>query len=361
MVCRRIYFCALYAGFVWLSVLHGEGAICQSLPSQLSSRLDLPPVTEAELAVFRDSLRSGSSFSPLNPEVYEEADQSAVGMWAGSRAKVEWGITSVVLRFAPKVVVSSEFKEGAKDSSIALLPSFDVQISLNGRSFELRHGAGDQRSGGGFALSLDRPGRARPHFVGGEQGSGLYAAIPAVADHERGWGALVCPRSVSQVRRDRTTAPVLLPSLYELSEAKVLASVRADARFSTGGTEGRSRVSVAVTGGLPTPNPDFDQAASALPQVDLFYNAQSKMPFFSLAGLLGRQEAVRMMVEMQNAAGYVRRQYFLQAIAIHRLDEPVTGAVLVDNRDVESDEGECYAVIVRRNRWSVYGREKPLF
>ena len=68
-----------------------------------------------------------------------------------------------------------------------------------------------------------------------------------------------------------------------------------------------------------------------------------------------------MVVEMQNAAGYVRRQYFLQVVAIQRVAESGLARVLVDNRQVVSDEGECYAVIVRRNRWLHYGREKPLF
>jgi hypothetical protein len=68
-----------------------------------------------------------------------------------------------------------------------------------------------------------------------------------------------------------------------------------------------------------------------------------------------------MLVEMQNAAGYVRRQYFLQAILIQRIHEAALAQVSVEGRNVESDEGECYVVIVRRHRWSTYGREKPLF
>lgn len=361
MICRRISLCVFCAAAVWLCVLYSELANSQVQPISTTAQFSLPVITEAELSVFRDSMRSGIAFTPFNPEIRAEADPALVGMWAGSRTTVDWNMDSVVLRFAPRDDTSAESQKAIGRTAEGLRESFDVQISFKGRRFELRHSAADPRSGGGFSMSVDQPGIGQGRFVDGDKGSGLYAAIPLIADSEQGWGALVCPRTISKVRHERSTVPVLISSPYKLSEAQALVSVRADARFSTAGAEGRARVSVAVTGGLLTSNPDFDQAASASPQVDLFYNPRSRMPFFSLAGLAGRQEGVRMLVEMQNSAGYVRKQYFLQAVAIQRIDEPISVPVFVDGRGVPSDQGECYVVIVRRNRWSTYGREKPLF
>lgn len=326
-----------------------------------SSQLILPQLTDAELAVLLDSIRSIAPFAPLQPENEPKVDLEIPPMWFGSRITTTSEVESVVLRFTPKPDALLDVGKSSDKPVAALLESFEVQLSLTGRRFELRHGAADRASGGGFSMSIDQENVERAPFVGGEQGAGLYAAVPLMADSGQGWGALVCPRAVLKVRRDRSTVPALGHSVYELSEAMAVVSMRAEAKVSTAGALGRARISAAVTGALPAPNPDFDQAASALPEVDLSYSPKGKTPFFSLLGLAGRQEGVRMVVEMQNAAGYVRRQYFLQVVAIQRVAESGLARVLVDNRQVVSDEGECYAVVVRRNRWSHYGREKPLF
>ncbi len=359
----RIVRGSVFAALAWLSARSFGLAIAepQPSPSQPSAQFTLPPLTEAELDVFRDSLRVGHPFAPVVTEVQEDVDDAGLAMWAGSRTTVESDVDSVVLRFAPKVDGLTELSKTIANPAATPLPSFDVQISLKNNRFELQHSAGDRRSGGGFGMLIDQQNAVRSAFVGGEQGSSLYAAIPLIADGDLGWGVLLCPRVVSQVRRGRSNVPILAPSVYGLSEVKAIVSVRGDARVSTAGAEGRSRISAAVTQGFPAPRPDYDQASSALPQVDLYYNPGNKTPFFSLLGLAGRQEGVRMLVEMQNAAGYVRRQYFLQAILIQRIHEAALAQVSVEGRNVESDEGECYVVIVRRHRWSTYGREKPLF
>lgn len=358
---RRGTVWGLTAILVWLCGPYIVPAVSQPTLAQPANQFTLPPLTESELDAFRDSLRAGHPFAPVNAEEQEDVDDAVSGMWAGSQTKVDSEVDSVVLRFSPQVDKLLEMSKSIDNPAATLLQSFEVQVSLRGRRFELRHSAGDRRSRGGFFMLTDQPGIERSQFVGGEEGSGLYVAVPPIADSDNGWGALLCPRAVLQVRRDRSSFLALGPSVYGLSEAKAIVSAKAEAKLSTGGGEGRARISVAVTSAFPAPNPDYDRAASALPQVDLFYNPQDRIPFFSLSGVPARQEGVRMLVEMQNAAGYVRRQYFLQAVSIQRIKEPPLTRVFVDNRDVETDEGECYVVIVRRHHWARYGREKALF
>jgi hypothetical protein len=323
--------------------------------------LQLAPLTDAHLDLFRDALRAEQPFVPPQPEQSEVSDSSLSGIWSGSRANVDTEVHSVVLRFAPRIQDIIEMSKKVDNPAANLLSSFDVEVSLKGSRFELRHSAGDSRSGGGFLAIVDRPLINRTTFVGGEQGSSLYIAIPPLKDPATGWGFLVCPRTLDYVRQERTKVPVLKPSIYELTEVKATFSAGGEAIQTSVGDEGRARMSVSATSHLPMVTPHFDRARSALPQVDLVYNPKGRFDFFSARGIPAVHEGIQVLVEMQNGAGYVRKQHFLQAVSINSIREPALVHVAVDNRSVAGDDGDCYVTIVRRNSWATYGREADLF
>jgi hypothetical protein len=65
-------------------------------------------------------------------------------------------------------------------------------------------------------------------------------------------------------------------------------------------------------------------------------------------------------IELQNAAGYVRRQSFSHVLYVQALQEPSPIAVIVNANRVYRDDGTCYIVLAQRSVWSEYEKRDPI-
>ena len=109
--------------------------------------------------------------------------------------------------------------------------------------------------------------------------------------------------------------------------------------------------------GLPKSSIDRDQAVSARPHTFVAYrpDQQPGPILFDPAKQFG--EGLRYLLEMQNKAGYLRREYYQHALYVQKVSHSRPN-MMAARKKIVSDEGDCYIVANIRTMWREYSRDE---
>jgi hypothetical protein len=288
---------------------------------------------------FFDSLRAGSPFVPPPLRPSQVVDSNTSGMWAGTRTEVSSHISEVILKFKPTAEARLERADlqRRRIGTDLLAEEFDVSIRLSPTRMVIAHPLAETklvRTGLIAELSDKYHSLVRTEYISAVRDAGMYIAVPSMTRTEAGnsWGVFVCPRKLVLVRPTKSAA-----DQYELVS-----------------------IESAFTANLPASYETKDEVVSVSPWIALPYKPQGPFEFFRLPQEGHVQEGMFLKVELQNAAGYVRRQNFSHVFYAQALHEPSPISVIVNSNRVYKDEGECYVVLSQRSMWSEYVRKDPI-
>ncbi len=325
-----------------------------------------PPMSGEFLDHFFDSLRARGSFLPPPLQRSQNVDANTSGMWAGTKTSVDTDLEEVVLRFTPKNEARLEQAANGKEAASLLAEQFDVTLQVTPRKLTIIHPLAEgkaTRRGISTEYSEFERASGRVEFVRGFRDAGIYFAVPSMTSNEahQAWGILVCPRRyvVTAPKRGTPSRPELHPSPYELSEVRMTWRAQIEASFSAGNKKERVAVELALSQHLPRSIDHRDEVVALSPMIPLTYKPVGTFDFFRMPQDGSVQEGILTAVELQNFAGYVRKQYFSHVGYVKRIDEPSPVAVIVKANQVFRDEGTCYAVASQRSVWSRYDRQAP--
>lgn len=285
------------------------------------------------------------------------------GLWAGSKTKVNSALGELKLTFRPKTQALIDLANAGDSTGSALLEKFEVSVrALPDRLFIKHSDVLDRHDQSGFYARLDRLKGATPlAFVGGQKQSGVYFAIPVPTEPESNWGLFVCPRNVGKIDMKGGKGIELQPSSYELSEAAFSLSAEASGIPATAGQRGRVKVQMVLSEGLPQPKVPQDEAISSMPSASIEYSPATAFDSFRFAPFNDVQQGIVSMVEMQNKAGYIRRQFFTHQRMIHKTEEPSPASLVIKGQRVSNDIGECYIIVEQKYSWTTYDKQPPDF
>ena len=320
-------------------------------------RMTLPPLTDEQVDLFLDSLRSSIPLRFPPPHESQRVDSNISGLFAGSQVKISTDISRIVLRFRRRTEDLLAAANTQDYDPNTLLESFDVTINLSDSWLELQHSNPElRRDFDGFRIRLDRKMKeSMSPFVRGQKESAVYYGIPPYSDASELFGILVCPRRVTKATLAGGLSGVaLLPSPYELSEVMIMPDAKAEAVMSTAGQLGKTGTYLELTDALPPSRFFEDVSISSMPRAGTYYKPISPIDFFRYAPANAVQQGILMRVEMTNKAGYQRVQRFGEGVFIRKFQEPPPINVVADGKRVASDNGDCYIVVDHRYSWVTY-------
>lgn len=334
-----------------------------SLPGTAS----FEPLTPAQIDIFFDSLRAGSQFRLPPLRTTQQVDSNISGIWAGSTFSVESEFEEIVLRFRPTTEARvARQSEGA--TKVPLADSVDVEIHRSAKGIVIQHALAVEASARTGMLAKLDPFKTHPTrtaFVKAARDAGMYFSVPPLTSGqaEQGWPVLVCPRTyqIAQSARGANASMQLLPSPYELTEVKVVVSGRSRASISTGLSKERLALAIAPTAELPPTTEGRDEVVALSPDLTLVYRPTAPFDFFRFVPRSSIQAGLLLMAEMQNKAGYIRRQYYSNTLYIQKLNQPSPISVVLDGLRAATDTGACYLLLVQRTRWSEYDKRVAAF
>lgn len=321
------------------------------------------PATTPQIDQFIDTLRSNVPLSVPPQNTDQQVDGMTAGFWAGSKTKVVSTLGPLILRFRPKTEVLLKLGESGGVTENVVLDKFDVTLTLRETRILIEHSNfEDRRDAGGILARIDKlKDPTRSAFIPGVKQSGLYVSIPVARDPANNWGVFVCPREISYEASGGIKKVVLTPSAYQLSEVFFTADLNAQATLATAGQKGRVSVDLLVSPGLPPTKGGHDEAVSTVPSAGLLYSPSTPFDFFRFAPAESVQEGLVARVEMQNKAGYIRRNYFSHQRIIQKTDEPSPVSLVIGRSAVSSDTGECYIIFEQRYSWMAYDKQPAAF
>lgn len=332
-----------------------------SVAAEESREFLIPPLTDEQMDLVIDSLRSQRplEFPPFH--VSGKIDPLVEGIWAGSKTETQSSVGPITLRFRRRLssLVSADSRREV--SANDLLESFDISLEQDKRNLIVRHSnASNLREQAGISLLVSRPSLGTQAAVlRGVRESGVFLGIPPLADVNTAWAALVCPRTFGRERRGRTGLAVfdLTPSPYELSEVKVSFASQGSVSMSTAGRLGRARIGIRVSDALPKPEQGDDEGISAAPRARYTYHPSIPFDFFRFAPYTSVQQGVSLQVLMQNRKGWMRTENLSNAVYVQKVNEAAPVTPVVSGRGVERNEGECYLVLRYNHSWREYAQE----
>lgn len=321
------------------------------------------PLTVDQLDQFIDSVRSSVHLNTPRQHESQIVDSTTSGLWAGSKTKVNSTLGALTLTFRPKMQALLDLANAGDSTGSALLESFEITVRPEPERLFVKHSnVLDRHDQSGFYARLDRLKGATPlSFVGGQKQSGVYFAIPVPTDPSSNWGLFICPRHVGDIHYTGGKGIELTQSSYELSEAAFTLSADASGIPATAGQRGRAKVQMFVSAGLPQPKVPVDEAVSTMPSALIEYSPATPFDSFRFAPFSDVQQGIVTLVEMQNKAGYIRRQFFAHQRMIHKTDEPSPVSLVIKRQRVSNDIGECYIIIEQKYSWSTYDKQPASF
>jgi len=334
-----------------------------------NGRVTFPPLSRDVLDFFFDSLRAGSPFVPPPLRPSQVVDANTSGMWAGTRTEVNSHISEVILRFKPTDDARLERADlqRRKIGTDLLAEEFDVSIQLSPTRMIIAHPLAETkivRTGLSVELSDRQRSFVRTEYVSAVRDAGMYISVPSMTRSEAGnaWGMFICPRKLvfTSPTKGAPEQYELHPSPYQLSEVKVTMSEQAEPGTLPGTKRERVSLESAFTANLPASYETKDEVTAISPWINLPYKPQRPFEFFRFPQEEQIQEGMFLKVELQNAAGYVRRQNFTHVFYAQALHEPSPISVIVNSNRVYRDEGVCYAILSHRSIWSEYERKEPI-
>lgn len=329
-----------------------------------TSEADLfKPLSADQLDQFIDSVRSSVHLDTPKQHQSQLVDATTSGLWAGSKTKVNSTLGALKLTFRPKMQALLDLANAGDSTGSALLESFEITIRPEPERLFVKHSdVLDRHDQSGFYARLDRLKGATPlSFVGGQKQSGVYFAIPVPTEPTNNWGLFICPRHVGDIHYTGGKGIELKPSAYELSEAAFTLYAEASGTPATAGQRGRAKVQMFLSSGLPQPKVPVDDAVSTMPSALIEYAPATPFDSFRFAPFSDVQQGIVTLVEMQNKAGYIRRQFFAHQRMIHKTDEPSPVSLVIKRQRVSNDIGECYIIIEQKYSWTTYDKQPASF
>jgi hypothetical protein len=337
------------------------------------ARAELPtvatfdPMTKDEIDRFRDSLKNNVPLNFVSPKKSQTIETHLAGVWAGSKTTVSTQVGDITLRFRPNMDELLSRSTTTEDQSKALLNTFDLTFSLFELTRELTFIHSDAeiaKEAKGFKARIGKEdGITLSRLVRGQRESGLYLAIPPVRNLEEGWGVFVCPRVVryKTVGHTGTRAIYLEKSPYDLSE--VMFPLEASARTSFESSRGNVRAFIQMQPSSDMPETEVvkDEMISTAADPKLLYRPNRPFDFYRIAPLLDVQQGLNVVVELQNAAGFLRRQNFSHVVSVHRSNEPSPVSVKTSEGRAAGDAGDCYILQVQKYVWTEYDKTSVSF
>jgi hypothetical protein len=98
-----------------------------------------------------------------------------------------------------------------------------------------------------------------------------------------------------------------------------------------------------------------------MPSASIEYAPATTFDSFRFAPFNDVQQGIVTLVEMQNKAGYIRRQFFTHQRMIHKTEEPSAVSLVIKGHRVSNDIGECYIIIEQKYSWTTYDKQPPTF
>ena len=357
------------ASRAFLTALLGACAIAHGAQAraELPAVATFDPMTKDEIDRFRDSLKNHIPLNFVSPKKSQTVETHLSGIWAGSKTTVSSEVGEITLRFRPNMDELLSRSTTTEDQSKALLNIVDLKLSLLEVPRELtfiHSNAELSKEARGFRTKIGKEdGITISKLIKGQRESSLYIGIPSVRHLEEGWAVFVCPRSVRYKMAGKTGTRALYfeKSPYELSE--VMFSLEASARTSFESSRGNVRASLQMQPSSDMPETDMakDEMISTAADPKLIYRPQRPFDFFRFAPLSDVQQGLNVVVELQNAVGYLRRQNFSQVVSVHKSNEPSPVSVKTADGRPAGDSGDCYIVQIQKYVWTEYDKTPVSF
>jgi hypothetical protein len=359
----RAFVSPIVAACVVLSTLSLKQGMSQEQQEVVTNgpRVTFPEMSREFLDLFFDSLRAQTVFAPPPLQTSQRVDANTSGMWAGTKTIVETELREVVLRFKPTDEARLERAGGASEGRSLLAESVDITIKVEPRKMTIIHPLAEAQLAR-VGISAEYPeyskSPARTEFVPGFRDAGMYFAAPALgpAEVEKAWGLLVCPRQlvINSAQRGVSGRVELRNSPYALAEMQMTWQGQVQASMSASTKRERLAMELHASAAMPSSSEYRDEVATLSPWLSLSYKPQSPFSFIRMPHEGSVQQGFLAVVEMQNAAGYQRRQFFSHVAYVKRIDEPSPVNVIVRANRVNRDEGVCYVVAAQRSVWSQF-------
>ena len=349
---------ALLMGIIWDADGQSQNS---SMPHDVVVSGDVvsfPPVRRSTIDLVLDSIQSKSPLllPPLKQD--QNVHPNIAGIWAGTKTEVDTRSKEVKLKFRP---TAEARLARAKSGKQPLLEEFEITVTSRQSGISLQHSQGqsqDAQRGVQIKLRSEKYEPSRIDFIPGVRDSGAYIAIPSLKASLANdmWGAYICPRRhVLQANSSAFgMALELLRSPYELAEVKLGYSGEVSSQIPAEFREERLKVHLAVSEHLPTPNSNKDEVKGLSPTLYVRYQPREQFSFFHFRPRQSIQEGLLTTVEMENPAGYVRRQYFSDVTYVQRIDDPSPVPITIRGLVPYRDEGVCYLVLMQKSVWSEY-------
>lgn len=363
--------CLISAALVVVLTLAGAGSVVAqdaAVPSpkaETVERASFEPLTREQIDYLFDSLRANSAYQPPPFRLSQRVSADVAGIWAGSGMQVESDLGEIVLRFRAMVEARLQ-RQSTPSKSEALVDQFEIRIQLSRKGFLIVHplaAEASARAGLVAPIQLLKRSPTRTTYVQGARDTGMYLSLPSLLleEAQHGWALLMCPRVASFVPNRKTGGSdlQLLPSPYELSEAKFSITAFAQSKIETTSKKERLATSLAVTEQLPDTIDGKDELYALTPNLAIRYRPVAPFDFFRVAPKDSIQGGVLFKTEMENPVGHVRRDFYSHVLYLQKINEPATIPVTLQGTRPVKDSGPCYIVLSQKTEWKEYDKKEP--
>lgn len=320
--------------------------------------VSFPPVRRSVIDLVLDSIQSKSPLLLPPLKQSQNVHPNVAGIWAGAKTEFDTRLKGIKLRFRP---TAEARLARAKSGEQPLLEDFQITLASNRGGIFLQHSqakSGAMQQGITIKLALEKYEPSRIDFIPGNRESGAYVAIPSLKRSLIGymWGAYICPRR-HLLHANSSVVGValeLLRSPYELAEVHLSYSGEVSSQIPADFREERLKVHLALSGSLPTSSTSQDEVKGLSPTLYVRYQPTKQFSFFHFRPRKSIQEGVLATVEMENPAGYIRKQYFSDVTYVQRIEDPSPVPITIRGLAPYRDEGVCYLVLMQKSSWSEY-------
>lgn len=296
---------------------------------------------------------------PISP--FLDRGEELKEFWKGNAPEYQGALREVALRFVLTGDDSTAAQVSASQPPLRRPKNFDVFIVFDGSAITVRTtDVLEARLRGGVRFSMDKKSK-NTSFVDGASRSGIVIAVGAEMEVKQttkgnARGVAICPREL-ELPKIKGFKAQLVSTPYALSAVRYRFEGKVRGQLLGGREPGKARAVVLTTENIPPAPLPADEVYQRNPRAETKYQPLD-LPQFVAFDPGGSLEGIKVVLDLQNAAGYRRKSILERVGYVAVVDAPPHAYATTRSVDVGVSVGLCALVYTQEFRWTEYTREK---
>ncbi|MCB0310685.1 MAG: hypothetical protein KDD42_05590 [Bdellovibrionales bacterium] len=324
--------------------------VCGDTTESVNELLVVEPFEAAAKKLVLDSVLQNEPLTFGAVAKQQLGDSQQIDFWRGNVP--EWGLELLEIRMYFT-------KDGMSIQDVSTQDSFYVAITFEDQHITVRSSRPRYKSYIGGMRFLVNSQRHWKGLLEGVHGSGI-AALIARGGQDNLRGLMICPvgSQGSTSAGQKPLEAAVAAGAYKLVAVDYKVDGYLQGSVQSGFGLGLARAAIQTTKNIAPSNPYFDENYGRDPSVNVDYSA-SKSVIVDNAAVNGSSiGGVRLQLELQNQAGYLRRSQLDEIVWIYPLTYKREMEVSTKVRTTSVSLDTCYSILKQRQERHYYSKEE---